>query len=85
MLAPTLQGPASLRKSYISNNPNTYIPLDAKSIAAKQKIESVYEVNGQGMGALIGDVQDMRQMVDKFYYADLSSLSDKQSEDSYRC
>jgi hypothetical protein len=70
MLAPTLQGPASLRKSYISNNPNTYIPLDAKAIASKQKIESVYEVSGQGIGALIGDVQDMRQMVDKFYYAD---------------
>lgn len=70
MLAPTLQGPASLRKSYITNNPNSYIPLDAKSLAAKQKIESVYQINGQGLGALIGDVGDMRQMVDKFYYAD---------------
>jgi hypothetical protein len=70
MLAPTLQGPASLRKSYISNAPNTYIPIDARSAANKQKIESVYQINGQGLGALIGDVQDMRQQVDKFYYAD---------------
>ena len=70
MLAPTLQGPASLRKSYISNAPNTYIPLDSRSISAKQKIESVYQLNGQGFAALIGDVEDMRRQVDKFYYAD---------------
>lgn len=70
MLAPTLQGPASLRKSYVSNSPNSYIPLDARSVSAKQKIESVFSVDGSGMGALIGDVGDLRQMVDKFYFAD---------------
>lgn len=70
MLAPTLQGPASLRKSYVSNNPNTYIPLDGKSISAQQKVESVFQINGQGLNAVIGDVADMRQMVDKLYYAD---------------
>lgn len=70
MLAPTLQGPANLRKSYISNNPNTFIPLDGKSISAQQKVESVFQINGQGLGAVIGDVGDMRQQVDKLYYAD---------------
>jgi hypothetical protein len=70
MLAPTLQGPASLRKTYISNAPNTYIPLDARAMSQNQKIESVYQINGQGLGALIGDVGDMRQQVDKLFYAD---------------
>lgn len=70
MLAPTLQGPASLRKSYVSNAPNTFIPLDARSLSAKQKVESVYQIDGRGLGALIGDVEDMRGMVDKLYFAD---------------
>lgn len=70
MLAPTLQGPASLRKSYVTNAPNTYIPLDGRSISAQQKVESVYQINGQWLNALIGDVMDMRQQVDKLYYAD---------------
>jgi hypothetical protein len=70
MLSPTLQGPGSLRKTYVSTNPNTYIPLDARSAGANQKIESVYQINGQGMGALIGDVSDLRNQVDKFFYAD---------------
>jgi hypothetical protein len=69
ILAPTLQGPASLRKSYISNAPNTYIPLDSRSMAAKQKIESVYQIN-PAIGALLQDVDDMRGQVDKFYFAD---------------
>lgn len=70
MLAPTLQGPANVRKNYISNSPNTYIPLDARAMSANQKIESVYQINGQGLGAIIGDVQDLRGQVDKFYFAD---------------
>lgn len=70
LLAPTLQGPAALRKNYVSNNPNTYIPLDARSIGAGQKVESVYAVNGQGLGAVIGDVADMRQQVDRLFFAD---------------
>lgn len=69
MLAPTLQGPAALRRSYVSNNPNTYIPIDARS-AGQQKVESVYAINGQGLGAVIGDVADMRQQVDRIYFAD---------------
>ena len=69
ILAPTLQGPASLRKSFVSSAPNTYIPLDARSMSSKQKIESVFQIN-PAIGTLIQDVGDMRQQVDKLYYAD---------------
>lgn len=69
ILAPTLQGPASLRKSYVSTAPNSYIPLDGRSIASKQKVESVYQIN-PAIGSLIQDVSDMRQQVDKIYFAD---------------
>lgn len=69
ILAPTLQGPASLRKSYITNAPNSYIPIDSRSAAGKQKVESVFQIN-PAIGTLIQDVEDMRGMVDKLYYAD---------------
>jgi len=69
MLRPTLQGPASLRKSYISNAPNTFIPLDARSVGAGHKLESVFQIN-PAIGAVIQDVEDLRGQVDKLYYAD---------------
>lgn len=69
ILTPTLQGPAALKKSYITNAPNSYIPLDAKSIGGKQKVESVFQVS-PAIGAIIQDVDDLRGMVDKLYYAD---------------
>src|SRR5690606_29143778 len=37
--------------------------------AGNQKVESVYQIS-PAIGAVIGDVEDMRQMVDKLYYAD---------------
>jgi hypothetical protein len=69
ILSPTLQGPASLRKSYISNAPSTYIPLDARSISQNQKVESVFSIN-PAIGSIIQDVGDLRAQVDKLYYAD---------------
>lgn len=69
ILSPTLQGPASLRKSYVSNAPNTFVPLDSRSVSAKQKLEPVFQIN-PAINALIQDVGDMREMVDKLYYAD---------------
>jgi len=36
ILKPALQGPASLRKSYISHAPNTFVPIDSRSAALKQ-------------------------------------------------
>jgi len=69
ILKPTLQGPASLRKSYISSAPNSFIPIDGRSISNRQKLEPVFQIN-PAIGALIQDVGDLRQMVDKLYYAD---------------
>lgn len=66
---PTLQGPANLRKSYLSSAPNTFIPLDARSISSKQKLESVFQIN-PAIQYLIEDVGDLRQMVEKIYFAD---------------
>lgn len=68
MLRPALQGPANLRKSYITTASNSYIPLDATSLSQKG-LRPVFEVN-PAIGALIQDVGDMRQQVDKLYYAD---------------
>jgi hypothetical protein len=69
MLSPALQGPASLRKSYISHAPNTFVPLDSRSMSNKQKLEPIFQIN-PAIGTLIQDVSDMRQMVDKIFYAD---------------
>lgn len=69
MLNPALQGPASLRKSYISHAPGTYVPLDNRTLNSKQKLETIFQIN-PAIGALLQDVEDMRQQVDKFYYAD---------------
>jgi len=68
MLRPPLQGPASLKKSYITSAPNSYVPLDANSMAQKG-LRPIFEVN-PAIGALIQDVTDLRQMIDKIYYAD---------------
>ena len=69
MLSPTLQGPASLRKSYISTAANTFIPIDGRSASRNQKLESVFQIS-PAIGAVIQDVGDLRQIVDKIYYAD---------------
>lgn len=69
MIKPALQGPASLRKSYVSHAPNTFVPIDARAASNKQKLEPIYQVN-PAIGTLIHDVDDMRGMVDKLYYAD---------------
>lgn len=69
ILKPALQGPANLRKSYITTAPNSYIPVDGRATSSKQKIESIFQVN-PAIGALTQDVEDMRQQVDKLYYAD---------------
>ena len=69
ILSPALQGPASLRKSYVSHAPNTFVPLDARAIGAKQKLEPIFQIN-PAIGTLLQDVADMRQMVDKLFYAD---------------
>lgn len=68
MLNPTVQGPSSLRKSYISTAPKTFIPLDATS-AAQGGLKRVFEIN-PAIGSLIQDVTDLRDQVEKLYFAD---------------
>jgi hypothetical protein len=68
MLKPAMQGPANLKKSYITTAANSYIPLDANSLAQKG-LRPVFEVN-PAVAALVQDVTDLRSMVDKLYYAD---------------
>lgn len=68
MLNPTVQGPSSLRKSYISTAPKTFIPLDATS-ASQGGLKRVFEIN-PAIGTLIQDVTDLRDQVEKLYFAD---------------
>jgi hypothetical protein len=68
MLRPAMQGPANLKKSYVSGAAGTFIPLDATSLAQKG-MRPIFEVN-PAIGTLIQDVTDLRQMVDKIFYAD---------------
>lgn len=68
MLRPALQGPAQLRKSYITSAANSFIPLDPSSLAQKG-LRTIFEIN-PAIGSIIQDVSDLRQQVEKFYYAD---------------
>ena len=68
MLRPPLQGPSNLKKSYITTAPNSYVPLDATSLSQKG-LRTIFEVN-PAIGALIQDVTDLRQQIDRLYYAD---------------
>jgi len=71
MLRPPLQGPANLKKSYITTAPNSYVPLDAQSMATSQGkgLRTIFEVN-PAIGSLIQDVSDLRQQIGELYYAD---------------
>lgn len=71
MLRPPLQGPASLRKSYITTAANSYVPLDPTSFAQGRgrSLSSIFEIN-PAIPQLVNDVEDLRQQVNKLYYAD---------------
>lgn len=66
---PAMQGPANLRKSYVSHSANSYVPIDSRSASRNQKLEPIFQIS-PAIGALIQDVGDLRQQVDKLYYAD---------------
>lgn len=68
MLKPTVQGPASLKKSYVTLQSNAFIPLDANS-AAQGGLKPVFQIN-PAIAALNQDVQDLRNQVEKLYYSD---------------
>ena len=68
MIDPAVQGPANLRKSYVTTQTNRFVPLDP--MQDKQGgLRTIHEVSPQ-IGTLINDVEDMRKQVDKLYYAD---------------
>lgn len=68
MLDPTTWGPAHVRKNYLTTQARKYIPLDATAMA-QGGLRQLYEMN-PAIGALTSDVMDMRQQVDRLYYAD---------------
>lgn len=68
MLDPTTQGPASIRKSYLTTQARGFVPLDATA-AAQGGMKTVYDIN-PAIATLSGDVEDMRRQVEKFFYAD---------------
>lgn len=68
MIKPPTQGPASLRRSYITTQSNSYVPLDGVS-DKRGGLRPIFEVN-PAIGSLYEDVQDLRTQVDKLYYAD---------------
>lgn len=71
MLRPAMQGPANLRKSYITTAANSYVPIDPTSYAQGKgnALRSIFEIN-PAIPALVGDVEDLRIQVNKLYYAD---------------
>ena len=68
MLDPTMQGPAGLHKSYITTQARRYIGLDATALA-QGGMRTAYDIN-PAIGTLTADVMDMRNQVEKFFYAD---------------
>lgn len=68
ILRPTLQGPAGLKKSYITTQANRYVPLDARSQRG-DGLKPVFQI-APGIGELLQDVGDLRQQVNELYYAD---------------
>jgi hypothetical protein len=68
MLRPPMQGPASLRKSYLNMNPNGYTALDSNA-AMNGGAKPLFQINPAIM-ALKDDVMDLRGMVKRMYYED---------------
>lgn len=69
MLRPALQGPANLKKSYITSAANSFVPLDVNSAKPGGGLRSIFEVN-PAIAQLLEDQSDLRSMVNKIYYAD---------------
>ena len=59
MLAPPMQGPANLKKSYVNANPRGYTALDPHT-ASLGGAKPLFQISN-GIGALIQDVNDLKQ------------------------
>jgi hypothetical protein len=68
MLTPAMQGPANLKKSYISIAPRAFVPIDAQSMS-QGGIKPIFQIN-PAIATLNQDVGDLRDQVDKHYFAD---------------
>ena len=68
MLSPTYQGPSGVNKTHLTNQSNRYIPLNPTD-AAQGGIRPINPIN-PAVATINADVMDLRQMVDKAYYAD---------------
>ena len=68
MLDPTTQGPAHIRKSYLTTQARKHIPLDATAMA-QGGLRTVYDIN-PAIATLSADVMDIRQQIERFFYAD---------------
>jgi hypothetical protein len=68
MLRPPMQGPASLKKSYLNNNPNGYTSLDQHGFM-NGGAKPLFQMNPAIM-TLDADIMDLRRMVDKMFYSD---------------
>ena len=68
MLDPTTQGPAHIRKSYLTTQARKHIPMDATAMS-QGGVKTVYDIN-PAVATLSADVLDIRQQIERFYYAD---------------
>ena len=68
MLDPTTQGPAHIRKAYLTSQARKHIPLDATAMA-QGGLRTIYDIN-PAVATLSADVIDIRQQIERFYYAD---------------
>lgn len=68
MLDPTTQGPAHIRKAYLTTQARKHIPLDATAMS-QGGLKTVYDMN-PAVATLSADVLDIRQQIERFYYAD---------------
>jgi hypothetical protein len=68
IVSPAVQGPSSLRKSYVTTASNKFVPLDPTSYT-KGGLKPIFEIS-PAIGAVIQDMDDLRKIVDRHYFAD---------------
>jgi hypothetical protein len=68
MIKPAVQGPAHLRKSYITTAPNSFVPMDPQGMK-DGGLKPIFQIN-PAIQFLVGDVEDLRKQVSKHYFED---------------
>ena len=67
MIDPPTQGPASIKKSYLTTAAKGYIPVDQRSASAGEGVRPVFEINPQ-IYELTNSVMDERNLVNSLYF-----------------